>query len=258
MVNLIFIHGVSVQTTGYSNTFYRNILKFYKEKLFKNKLAKKETEAKAQELVQKEILWADTTTDLTERYLTLQFGLNKRPGKWNLIAKSVDPLVIQIMFYVKDKGDKKTIKKGHMSILKEIENAFKKACSNKPEKTVIIAHSLGSVIAFDYVFGFRKYRLDPKINVEALITLGSPIPMFTSAMGYVESKVKLPANIRRWINILDPDDGVARYCKRYFKNIKVEDIEVNTGWLPLSSHANYWRDKEVAELIADKLIEWKV
>lgn len=256
MTNLIFIHGVNLQKTGYSNIFYRNILKFYKQGLIKNKVSKKDAENKTQNLVQKEILWADVTTDLTNRYLTLQFGLNKRPGKWNPISKAVDPLIIQILFYVKDKGDKKT---GIMSILKEIDEDFKKACSNKPDNIVIIAHSLGSVIAYDYIFRFREeYRLRRGINVEALITLGSPIPIFTSAMNHVDNEIALPSNVKRWINILDPDDGVARYCKRYFKNIKVEDIEVNTGWFPLSSHSNYWKDKEVASLIANKLIEFKI
>ena len=166
----------------------------------------------------------------------------------------VDPLVVQIMYYVKDKGHKK----GPMSILKDIDYDFNKACSNKPDKVVILAHSLGSVIAYDYVFGFRKYKLNPKICVEALITLGSPIPLFTSAMGYVDNKITLPKNVKRWINILDPDDGVARYCKPYFRNIAIEDRIVNTSWAPLSAHAGYWKAKGVADVIADKFREWKI
>ena len=255
MTNLIFIHGVNSQATGFSNRLYKNILKFYKNGLIGNGMSESLAEERAQALIQKEVLWADVTTDLTNQYLTWQLGITKRPGKWNFLMEKIDPLIIQILFYVKDKGDKKT---GLMNILKEVADDFKKACSNNADKVVIIAHSLGSVIAFDYVFGFRKYKLSPKVNVEALITLGSPIPIFNAGMGHVESEAARPPNVKRWINILDPDDGVARYCRRYFKNIKPEDVEVNTGFGPLSAHAGYWESKRVAELIAGNLIKWKV
>lgn len=40
--------------------------------------ASREIEEKAAILVHNELLWADTTTDLTNRYLTFQFGTKKR------------------------------------------------------------------------------------------------------------------------------------------------------------------------------------
>jgi hypothetical protein len=248
MTNLIFIHGINSQTTGYSDIFYKNILRAYMKGLIKDGIEKESAENKAQELIQREILWANVTTDLTNQYLTWQLEISKRHSMWNFIPKAIDPLVIQILFYVKDKGDKDT---GLMTILKAVDEAFKRACLNNPDNVVIIAHSLGSVIAYDYIFGFRKYKLDPAINVEALITLGSPIPIFTSAMGHVDNDIYLPANVKRWVNILDPDDGVARYCRRYFKNIKIEEREVNTGWNPLNSHANYLKNRTVARSIAE-------
>lgn len=256
MTNLIFIHGVNYQVTGFSNVLYQNILKLYIKGLIKNNISTTEAQDKAQGLIQKEILWADVTTDLTNQYLTWQFSISKRHSFWNFIPKKIDPLVIQILNYVKDKGDKET---GLMNILKAVNDAIESACSNNLDNVIIIAHSLGSVIAYDYVFGFRKYKLNPNINVEALITLGSPIPIFTSAMGHVENLITLPLNVKRWINILDPDDGVARYCKRYFTKINnLEDIEINTGWNPLNSHLNYWNSIRVARFIADKLIEFKI
>ena len=254
MTNLIFIHGVSSQTTGYSNRFYNNIIKSYKSTLVKKRKSKQEARAKARELIQKEILWADVTTNLTNRYMFLQYKLKKKPGKWNFFLKSIDPLVIQILHYVKDKR----YKTSGMNILKKVDNAFKTICSDKSDKVIVIAHSLGSVVAFDYIFGFRKYKIRPKINVEALITLGCPVPLFTSAMGHVESKITLPKNVKRWINILDPDDGVGRFCKPFFKNVKVQDITINTGFGPLGSHSKYWKSRKVADLIAGNLVKWGI
>lgn len=240
-------------TTGYSGELYKKIIEYYKNELLKKKMTQEECENQAREIIQKEILWADVTTDLTNQYVSWQFDSPKRLGMWNIFTRNLDPLVIQILFYVKDKGDKQN---GVMKILQKVDAAFKEACSNKPDKVVVIAHSLGSVIAYDYIFGFRQYKLDPNVNIEALITLGSPIPIFTSAMGHVSNDIILPPNVKKWLNVLDPDDGVARYCKQYFKNVDVKDIEVNTGFWPLGAHSKYWRRKAVAKLIAENLIKW--
>lgn len=251
MMNLIFIHGVNSQATGYSNDLYKNIIKSYIGQLEESGLSQAESRAKTKVLLQKEILWADITIDLTNRYEFLQYDLNKKPGKWNFLLRNFDPIVMQILYYVRDKGNKR----GPMTILKRVHESFKNACLNKPDSIFIIAHSLGSVVAYDYVCGFRKYRLNPSINVKSFITLGSPIPLFTSAMGFVENKFKWPKNVKSWINILDPDDGVARFCSSFFKNVKVQDIHVNTGFGPLGAHIGYWKSKEVSRVIAEKIIQ---
>ncbi len=249
--NIIFIHGVNSQSTGYSNELYKSIIESYIEQLEESGVDKAESKIKAEMLVQKEILWADVTIDLTNRYGFLQYDLNKKPGKWNFLLRNVDPLVMQILYYVRDKGRKR----GPMTILKRVHESFKSACSNKPESVFIIAHSLGSVVAYDYVCGFRKYRMNPKTNVMSFITLGSPIPLFTSAMGYVENRFKWPNNVKSWVNILDPDDGIARFCNPFFKNFKVRDVRVNTGFGPLGAHAGYWKSRETARVIAEKIIQ---
>ncbi|MBN1595582.1 hypothetical protein JW933_06615 [candidate division FCPU426 bacterium] len=250
MTNLIFIHGVNSQPTGYSNRLYKNILTFYQQGLLKQGATRQAASKASRQLVQKEILWAHHTSNWTNRFLTLQYPLQPRTGKWNFILKAVDPLVIQILHYVKDKGHKK----GPMDMLKHIHESFREACANRPDNIVVIAHSLGSVIAFDYLFGFRKYKYTGHHPVVAFFTLGSPIPLFTSAMGYVENPVKRPAYLKKWINILDPDDGVARHCATHFRRVSIEDVEINTGWDPLGAHVRYWHTPRVAECIASQLL----
>ena len=251
MINLIFIHGVNSQATGYSNVLYKNIIDSYTASLEESGLTQSESRAKAEMLLQKEIMWADITLDLTNRYEFLQYDLNKKPGKWNFLLRNVDPIAMQILYYVRDKGHKR----GPMTKLKRVHESFKNACSNKPNGIFIIAHSLGSVVAYDYICRFRKYRLNPNVQVKSFITLGSPIPMFTSAMGFVENSFKWPKNVKSWMNVLDPDDGVARFCKPFFKNFKVEDVQVNTRSGPLDAHAGYWKSKETTKAIAEKIIK---
>jgi pimeloyl-ACP methyl ester carboxylesterase len=154
------------------------------------------------------------------------------------------------MYYIKDKGDKAS---GVMGILAEIDRKIRFITQDIKE-CLIIAHSLGSVIAFDYLFGFRKYRFPEDVLVQAYISMGSPIPIFTSSMGHVDSELSLPANIKHWYNIYEQEDAIARRCAPFFKNIPVKDLQVNTGLLPLSAHARYWKNKQTAEAIAKILI----
>ncbi|MEW6516603.1 MAG: hypothetical protein AB1439_06870 [candidate division FCPU426 bacterium] len=252
-VNLIFIHGVNDQATGYSQALYENILRHYQRLLREQGRTPAEAEQASRRFYQKEVFWANRTSDLTRRFLTLQYRLGRRKGKWNFLLQGIDPLMIQILYYIKDKGDKKT---GSMGILRAVHREFRRSWTTPRGKNVVIAHSLGSVIAFDYLFGFRKYRLPARQSVEAFVTFGSPLPLFTTAMGYVESPVQLPRNVRRWINILDPDDSVARYCRPHFKRLSVEDIEMNCGWTPIGAHTGYWRSQPMAELLAKRLLAW--
>ncbi len=214
-------------------------------------MASSEVERQKARFVQHEIMWADVTTNLTSRYLHLEYELyGRKPGLWNWVTKEIDPLALQIMYYIKDKGDKAS---GEMSILGKVDRGFHVA-AEKSKDVVVIAHSLGSVIAFDYLFKFRKFFLPPELNVRAFITLGSPIPLFISAMGHVESELTLPPNIKAWYNILDHNDGIARRCKPFFKNIPVKDVKVRTGLLPLEAHCKYWQSRATATEIA-KIIQ---
>ncbi len=253
MINLIFIHGINYQTTGYSNWLFKNILCQYGKILKHKGVDENEIEQKKAQFVQKEILWADVTTDLTNRYLNLEYELyGKKKGLWNWAAKKIDPLALQIMYYIKDKGDKAS---GAMGILEKIDKSFKAVIQETKDSkdTIIVAHSLGSVIAFDYLFGFRKHSLSQDTNVLSFITLGSPIPIFTSAMGHVESDLTLPANVKSWHNLYDHEDGIARRCKPFFPKIDVQDVSVRTGFFPISAHVKYWQNKQTASKIAQIL-----
>ena len=72
---------------------------------------------------------------------------------------------------------------------------------------ILIGHSLGSVVAFEFL------RQHPKRRLDLLITLGSPLglrairhlmpdPEFGAADG-------VPANVGAWVNLRDPRDPVA-------------------------------------------------
>ena len=71
---------------------------------------------------------------------------------------------------------------------------------------VVIGHSLGSVVAFEFV------RQHPRYAVDLLLTLGSPLGLRTVRAlmpdpGYGAGRI--PPNVGQWVNVRDPRDAVA-------------------------------------------------
>lgn len=97
-----------------------------------------------------------------------------------------------------------------------------------PSAQVLIGHSLGSVVAFEYV------RQNPDRPVELLLTMGSPLGLRTvqallpDPTFATESK---PANVAGWVNLRDRHDPVA--CagdlSRWWPGVEDDDTITNQG-----------------------------
>ena len=149
---------------------------------------------------------------------------------------------------------------------------------------VVVAHSLGSVIASDYVWDAqhpetgRAQGANPFERMETLaglVTFGSTLPLFTLALPRVvaiappRTSPGLPDAVRavaRWDNYYDPDDVLGWPLQPLSEGYRllVEDRAINAGrgvfdlivrsWNPLS-HEIYWRDAEVIKAIAQMLTQ---
>ncbi len=135
----------------------------------------------------------------------------------------------------------------------------------KKDKIILLAHSMGSIIAFDVLNQYRN-----KLNIDTLVTLGSPLG-FPVIMGKIaeELKTKSP-NLKKlstpqivkskWFNISDIDDKVAinyRLADDFDKNkagVKVIDFEVQNNY-QVNENNNphksfgYLRTNEIAKVI---------
>ena len=91
------------------------------------------------------------------------------------------------------------------SISKTIEKGINEAL-HPNEPTVFVAHSLGTVIAYNW---FKKEGGDRNWNIPLFVTLGSPLGVTRIRQSL--APISYPACIQKWFNAYDERDVVALY-----------------------------------------------
>lgn len=251
----IYIHGVTPDLSptkkGFSNILHARI--------------RKELDTQGVDIRKigyKEVLWSQITQKYKRDMAKLQFesGKGRRGYNVSILKNFIYPAVIDILFYIKNKGDDNPNVK--FKIMQRLHDQVIKAKNEGYEHIVLIAHSLGTVVAYDYIFRFsKKYLFPENIKVDLLVTLGSPIALFAAGMGFPVSKKlkKPPAHIKKWINCWDPHDGVSTRCEPHFlKSFKknfLKDYEVNTGLLPFEAHSGFMKKPAFVKQIVEEYLK---
>lgn len=139
---------------------------------------------------------------------------------------------------------------------------------NEAHTFSIVAHSLGSIIAYDYLFDLfgkpttrrRRVLKKGRPRIGHFFTMGSPIALFLLRKAHLLQDV---ANLSRdpigagrskemWMNFWSKQDVLAYPLERFFPQV-VTDRNVDTGNLIYNSHLGYWHNPEVAASVADAL-----
>ncbi len=104
---------------------------------------------------------------------------------------------------------------------------------------VLIAHSLGSVVAYETMWA------NPELDVDLLITLGSPLGMRNVVFERLlptplDGGGRRPPNVGRWVNIADKDDIVAipPALGGFFIGVDL-DLSVNLDWIDFHTVEKY-------------------
>ena len=126
------------------------------------------------------------------------------------------------------------------------------------ENLVIVAHSLGTVIALDYLCNWGAGDRDRRIS---LITLGSPyrrfflswLPgvLFDRRMSNTVGRISARCRSFRWLNVYRPWDYIGT-------SLRLADDAVGADrsthqYLRLNGHADYWSDAAVLSTIRPAL-----
>lgn len=117
--------------------------------------------------------------------------------------------------------------------------------------SVVLGHSLGSVIAYDLL---RRGEIVPdRRSVRTLVTCGSPlaIPSVRRGLNISDGEpLKLPGDTA-WINVFDPGDFVTGGMGLSTLSPEITDAEVSNGVADPHSAFRYLRTAPVALTIAD-------
>jgi hypothetical protein len=116
------------------------------------------------------------------------------------------------------------------------------------DRTYVVAHSLGSVIAFDVLHAWEGGSAPGPVGV--LCTLGSPLgkSVFAGRRGRPLTK---PAVVEAWVNFYSSSDPIASSLAAKYANVL--DREVGTSDLPLSAHTAYWTHQDVVADLTTRL-----
>lgn len=135
---------------------------------------------------------------------------------------------------------------------------------------VVVAHSLGNQVLSNYIWDAQKgkgiYDGEEASAVEKFSQLrvwfstGNNMPFFVSGtpQEYIKAIEKPEHPQFEWLNYYDRDDALGWPLKPisddYDNNLKISDIEINTGFTPLS-HLGYWKDDDFLDPLEEKLRE---
>ena len=120
------------------------------------------------------------------------------------------------------------------------------------EPTVVVAHSLGTVVAYTVL---KEEGRSTGWNVPLLVTLGSPLSVSAIKRGVAPNKH--PESVGKWLNALDPRDTVALYpldSNNFPIDPLIENkLDVDNSTENHHSISGYLDDKMVAKRIHDAL-----
>lgn len=130
------------------------------------------------------------------------------------------------------------------------------------DEVVLLAHSLGGVIAFDLLAGPRPGAGpptggDPLTKIRMLVTVGSQVPLFyeIGALASGFSAQTGPPNFTvPWLNVYDARDLLA-YAGRGLFGTRVVDKRIDTGMPFPNAHWAYWAEKGLFEWLVDRMGE---
>ncbi|MGE5179803.1 MAG: hypothetical protein ACM3PF_12005 [Bacteroidota bacterium] len=208
--------------------------------------------------------------------------------RWEALRHFMLDFAADAIAYQPTESDRSAYDAIHAEVASTFARLAERAGARAP--LCVIGHSLGTVIASNYLYDLlkpRKSYMAPEVRarigstplergetVSLVYTMGSPIALWSLRYPGFGVPVSLPArrlarhhpDLRaRWVNLYDPDDVIgyplkpvnARYAEAVAEDRAVDVGSWLTRWNPLS-HTGYWGDAGVASLIATDLAEaWR-
>jgi hypothetical protein len=273
------IHGIGKQKSDFADQLIAKLTQQFIAHL-PNNVANPETQ-----LVIEPIHWAPVMQekeDLLWQRLNKTGGLDFMKMRQFMVEFGADALAYQPLPHERDVYDAI-----HGVVAQKFHALAEKAGPTAP--LCVIAHSLGTVIASNYLYDLQKGMdflpapvrahhsetpLEMGETLALFYTLGSPIALWSLRYNDFGTPINVPAaklgqyypNLEgEWINFYDADDVIGyplRPLNEAYRKMVKKDMPVNVGsflvsWTPLS-HLEYWTDDNIIAPVAESLARaWK-
>lgn len=143
------------------------------------------------------------------------------------------------------------------AVRQELRRRLAKAVQDHQGKRImLVAHSMGSIIAYDVLRELG--RQDPAMSISHFVTIGSPLglPHVKYKIMQESPLVRTPSIVQRWTNLADRRDPVAVdvYLKddyeENFSGVKVTDDLVMNDWSGIHHKSyGYLRTPEFTDIV---------
>ncbi|MFZ5875655.1 MAG: hypothetical protein ACOYXU_04505 [Nitrospirota bacterium] len=266
-LNVLVVHGIGEQPAAFADEFER-ILSGQTRRFIDELAARYHLRAAATPRVLNVIpgLWAPVAEDVLKELEHRLF--DGRPERMRAFAMRFMGDVIAYQGAAV-----------YQEIHRRLTDALRTRVNPASGHLTIVAHSLGTVIASDFVFDHTrragtKFREHFGVDVVNLFTLGSPLAFYAAtspgrvAGGFGSGRVldgfdeplRLESDRGVWVNIYSDDDVVgyplkrinAAYAEAVTADVVTDAGNLLTRWNPLS-HGAYWTEPAVIAMIAEKL-----
>jgi len=292
-VAVLFLHGIGRTDPGYSLEMQRDLVRAFAS------LVRDVPFNPSSQIVFEEVNWSDALQGSEDELWSRMTegapaaGLDEPAGgmdpaagahlRYASLRHFMVDFAADAIAYQPTHSDRSAYDAVHLRVADSLRRLAKKAGPRAP--LCVIAHSLGTVIASNYLYDLSKSKgsfLDPSVRARIgptaiergrtlalLYTMGSPIALWS--LRYPGFGVPLPFPPRalagihpaiepRWVNVYDPDDVIGyplrslnpRYAAFVTEDRPVEVGSWLTGWNPLS-HTAYWSDRSLATSIGSDL-----
>lgn len=279
-IGILFLHGIGRTEPGYSRPLAEAIAA-----RFVGSTGGQAHDPEAQ-VVFEEVNWSGVLQPAED-----DLGSRLRaagPLRWGRLRGFMLDFAADAIAYQPTHADRSAYDAIHAEVAASLGRLAARAGGRAP--LAVIGHSLGTVIASNYLYDLMKPRksfmasevreqigttpLERGETLSLFYTMGSPIALWSLRYPGYGVPVSLPAKrlarhhpeLRpRWINVYDPDDVIgyplkplnARYDAAVDEDRAVDAGSWLTRWNPLS-HTGYWKDRAVAEAIGADVAEvWR-
>jgi hypothetical protein len=274
-IAVVFIHGIGRTQPGYSVAMERALMRRFA------RLVGSESPDAASELVFEEVNWSAALQSRED--LLWQHLLADGPMRYQSLRRFLVDFAADAIAYQPAPSDRTAYDAIHREVAGRLARLAERAGPSAP--LCVISHSLGTVIASNYLYDLTKPRnsfMSPTVRgiikgtpmeqgetFSLFYTLGSPIALWSLRFPRFGEPIRFPsAALARhhpgltpsWINVYDPDDAIGyplRVLNAAYQAAVTEDRPVDVGsiftrWNPLS-HVGYWDNGRVADAIGDSL-----